>query len=333
MSAITARENYLRLLRGQVPEYLPSMAEPCIVGARDHMLTPIMAPDGPVYSPWGVKFVGSPDNNFGAMPEPGFIILHDITKWRDVIKNPDMTGFDWEAHYKDPEIFGEVDRVNKCVITGGGDYFQTLVSFMGFEEALMAMYEEPEEVYALFDYLSEYFLLVVKNAICYTKPDIYMLADDTASQAAPFFSPDMYRELLKPFYKRHTDMAHDAGLLIDHHNCGRCEDFIDEWMDLGICSWNPAQTGNDLVGIKAKYGDRLTMQGCWDNTGYISSPECSDEELTEALYQYVDTFAPNGHFVFMAGVYGSPEDQRVIRKQKLVKDFYENYAKNWYKTH
>lgn len=333
MAQITARENYLRILRGEIPEYLPTMMEPCKEGAKDHLLTPIAAPDGPVYSPWGVRFVGSPDNNFGAMPEPGFIILDDITRWRDVIRNPDMSGFDWEAHYRDPEVFGEKDRVNKVIMTGGGDYFQTLVSFMGFENALLAMYEEPEEVMALFDYLSEYFLLVVKNAIYYTKPDVYMLADDTAAQQAPFFSPSMYRELLEPFYRRHTELALDAGMLIDHHNCGRCEDFIGEWLDMGICSWNPAQTCNDLKGIKEKYGDRLTMQGCWDNTGYISSLECSDEELTEALYDYVDTFAPGGRFVFMAGLHGERNDERFMRKQKLIDDFYRDYAKDWYKTH
>lgn len=333
MSQITARENYLMLLRGEIPEYLPSIADSCIEGAKTNLLTPIAAPDGPVFSPWGVKFVGSPDNNFGAMPEPGFILLDDITKWRDVIHNPDLSQMDWEAFYRDPAVFGEKDRVNKVIITGGGDYFQTLVSFMGFENALLAMYEEPEEVYALFEYLAEYFMLVVEKAVQYTKPDVYMLADDTAAQAAPFFSLNMYRELLKPFYKRHTDLARNAGCLIDHHNCGRCEAFIDEWLDLGICSWNPAQTCNDLTGIKAKYGDRLTMQGCWDNTGYISSLECSDEEYTEALYRYVDTFAPGGHFVFMAGPHGSPEDERFQRKQKIADEVYQNYAKGWYQSH
>ena len=36
-------------------------------------------------------------------------------------------------------------------------YFQNLMAFMGFTEGLLAMYEEPEEVYALFDYICSFY--------------------------------------------------------------------------------------------------------------------------------------------------------------------------------
>ena len=331
---LTPRENYLRVLRGEIPEYLPSFFDKFMdpVGDFD-MLYPCRTPDGPKYSPWGVKFVGGPENDYGALPEPGNFILKDITKWRDVIKNPDMTGFDWERYFADPEVGGNKDRKQFAIGTSGGDYFQTLVSFMGFEGALMAMYEEPDEVYELFDYISQYIMLVVKNAIYYCKPEIYLLADDIAAERAPFVSVDMYRRLLEPFYKRHCDLALENNMLIDHHNCGKSGVFIPDWLEMGISSWNPAQTCNDLVTIKKEYGDRLTMQGCWDNTGYISSLEASDEELEEALYKYVDTFAPGGHFIFLAIIHGNREDERFKRKMGLIKNFYESYARDWYKTH
>lgn len=333
MTNVSPKDNYLMMIRGEIPAYLPSVAEQVVEGANTPWLTPMFAPNGPVYSQWGVRFVGSPENFYGAMPEPGFIILHDITEWRDKIKNPDFEGYDWEAFFKDPKVFGERDRANKVITARGGDYFQSLVSFMGFENALLAMYEEPEEVYELFDYLSEHYITVLKNTIYYTRPELYSLADDTAAQNSPFVSPAMYKQLLKPFYKRLTDIAQDADLYISHHNCGRCEAFIDDWMDLGIVIWNPAQTTNDLVVIKYKYGDRLAMQGCWDNTGYISSLECSDDEMMAALYRYVDTFAPNGRFVYSAGLHGNPEDERYKRKKRLLDMFYQGYAKDWYSWH
>ena len=215
----------------------------------------------------------------------------------------------------------------------GGDYFLTLVSFMGFADALLAMYEEPEEVYALFDYVSQHYLEVMEKQLDYVKPDIYTIMDDDSAALAPFFSLDTYRKLVRPFHEKHAKLAREHGVFLDRHDCGHCEMFIDDWVQMGVCSWNPAQVSNDLKGIKEKYGDRLTMQGCWDNTGYISSLECSDEELTEALYDYVDTFAPGGRFVFMAGLHGDRNDERFIRKQKLIDDFYRDYAKDWYKTH
>ena len=34
------------------------------------------------------------------MPEPGNIIIDDITKWRDKLKIRDVIGLDWEEYYK-----------------------------------------------------------------------------------------------------------------------------------------------------------------------------------------------------------------------------------------
>jgi hypothetical protein len=95
----TPKENYLRLLCGEIPEYIPSMLEPFqeVIELDPGLLTPVFLPNGPQYSPWGVKFVGSPDNFFGAIPEPNNFILKDIRKWRDVIKNPDVFDIDWET--------------------------------------------------------------------------------------------------------------------------------------------------------------------------------------------------------------------------------------------
>jgi hypothetical protein len=55
----------------------------------------------------------------GAMPAPGKIILDDITKWRDVIKNPDTSQRDWEGYYK--KQTDRFDRKNKAVACHGGD--------------------------------------------------------------------------------------------------------------------------------------------------------------------------------------------------------------------
>jgi hypothetical protein len=331
------KDNYLKTLRGEVPDYPPSMYEPY----TDMLLTPdpnaprfrnfgtpINAPNGPEYSPWGVRFVGSPENNFGAIPEPGFIILDDITKWRDVIKNPDITDVDWEDYFR--KFLAGKDRDNFLVQFGGSDYFQTLISFMGFTDGLMAMFEEPDEVYELFEYISEYYVYLAKQQLYYAKPDVYMIADDCAAAKAPFFSPDMYRRLVKPFHKKVADLCNESGVLLARHDCGRSEDFIDDWLELGIRSWNPAQTTNDLKAIKKKYLGKLTLEGCWDNQGRISMPETSDDELMAAVEEYVATFAPGGGFVYMPMVTGSREDPNIIRKSELIKDYYFSHVKNFY---
>ncbi len=329
---ISPKENYLQLLRTGMPEYIPSMfLDPCMEMITEEMIAPVMAPDGPITTVYGVEYVGSKEINSGAMPRPGVILFDDITKWRDYIKNPDLSGRDWEGYYK--KQTDKFDRVNKAVGCHGGDYFLTLVSFMGFENALIAMYEDPDEVVALFDYVSEHYLEVMRQQIKHVKPEIYTIMDDDSAYRAPFISPEMYRTLIKPFHKKHADLALENGVLLDRHDCGKSECFIDDWLDIGIISWNPAQVSNDLVAIKKKYTGKLTLNGCWDNQGILGNPNCDMEYLREHLYKYVDTFAPGGTFVFSAMIMADPSDAEGQKRTELIKAFYFDYVKDYYKTH
>jgi len=329
---ISPKENYFMVLRGEIPEYIPSFLHaPYMEAVIEDQIAPVSAPDGPVKTVYGVEYVGSKEINNGAMPAPGKILLHDIRKWRDVIKNPDNSHRDWEGYYKMQT--DKFDRANKAVACHGGDYFLTLVSFMGFEGALMAMYEEPEEVYALFDYVSQHYLEVMRQQIRYVKPDIYSIMDDDAAYRAPFFSVEMYRQLIKPFHKKHADLALENGMFIDRHDCGKSECFVDDWIDIGIRSWNPAQVSNDLVSIKKKYTGKLTLSGCWDNQSILGSPLVPEDVLREALETYLNTFAPGGSFVFSAMIMGNPEDPLTKEKTAIIKDFYYNHVYNYYKTH
>ena len=328
---MTPKENYLRMVRGDIPEYMPSMLEPYMAPTFEELLTPNRAPDGPIITSLGVKYVGSPENNWGAMPEPGWIVIDDIKKWREKLKIRDVTGRDWEGYYK--KMSDSIDRENLAVCVDGGDYFLTLVSLMGFEGALMAMYEEPDEVIALYEHIAEFYTMVLKMQMKYLKPEIYILMDDDAAWQAPFFSLDLYKKLIKPFHKRHADIALENGCVIDRHDCGKSEQFVEDWLELGIHAWNPVQTSNDCKSIKQKYGDRLSLMGCWDPNGPYANKNSDEKVLKDALAEYVDTFAPGGRFVFSAMVGGAVDDPFANKQRDVLKDFYYDYAKDWYKTH
>ena len=330
--ALTQKENYLRLLRGEMPEFIPaSYIDSTSYALEEDQIAPSVCPNGPITTVYGVTYVGSADMFNGAIPKPGEILLDDITKWRDVIKNPDNSYRDWEGYYK--KQTDNFDRTQRCVRSHGGDYFLTLVSFMGFEGALIAMHEEPDEGYALFDYVSEHYLEVMRNQIKYANIDVYTIMDDDAAKLAPFFSVDMYRRLVKPFHKKHADLALEHGIYLDRHDCGHCEQFIEDWWEMGIRSWNPAQISNDLVGIKKKYNNKLVIAGGWDNTGYLGSPDVDPDDLRQGLKEYVDTLAPGGGFVFSAGIMGRMDNPKLKEKSGIIREFYYDYVKDYYKNH
>ena len=45
---LTPKENYLRMLRGEIPEYVPSMYEKRRGNYTEDFLTPQSAPNGPI---------------------------------------------------------------------------------------------------------------------------------------------------------------------------------------------------------------------------------------------------------------------------------------------
>ena len=339
---ITEKENYLRVLRGEMPEWIPRMTmgpdpkskrPPCSAQVRPSCLTRAVREDGVMRDWFGVVYES--DSQGGPpMPSPRvhLLELEDIENWRDVIKAPDLSDVDWEAMAaKDLE---KIDRENTALkLQVGSGYFQSLVSFMGFENALMAPLEAEDETIEILSYVCDFYCDFTQKAIEYYKPDVLELADDNASATRPFFSLDLYRKIYKPFQKREALLAADRGIPVSMHDCGHCEIFIDEWLEFGVRSWNPAQTSNDLIGIKEKYKGRLALSGCWDSQGRMSFPSTGEEEIRAAVRECIDTFAPGGGFCFSAAVMGRPGDQLTADKNRWIAEEYEAYGRNWYQTH
>ena len=326
---LSPKENYLRTLRGEIPEFMPApFMVPHMSPVRDDMLTPMSLPEPPhtAFTGLGAKFVGSEDLNWGAMPEPNYVVIDDILKWRDQLKVADVSNRDWEGYYK--KQLEPIDRSKFCVSVDSGDYFLTLVSLMGFEPAMTAVAEEPEEVIALLTECSKFLMTVAKEQMRWLKPDVYILMDDDAAYKAPFFSVQTYREIFKPFHKLHCDLALENGAMINRHDCGKSEQFLEDWLEMGISAWNPFQVTNDCVGIKKKYGHRITLEGGWDGLRW-NHTDIDKDELIAALEEYVDTFAPGGRFCFVASAGPFSMSPTMTPQRKIVSDFYEEKAK-WY---
>ncbi len=283
---------------------------------------------------WGVTYVANRESGFAFIPEPGNFILDDITKWRDVIKAPDLSGVDWERQAKkDLERAASMgmDR-SKSAMTYGihGGYFETLMAFMGFVEGLCAIQEEPEEVYALFDYLCSFYESVTEKVIDYYKPDIVQLTDDIAAWAMPFVSPEQYRSLIKPFQVRDAKFGNDRGLPIAMHCCGKCEMFIDDWISFGVRFWDPPQTSNDLAAIQKKYGNRIILEGCFDVLGDLMSDSCTEEAFKDAVRECIDTYSKNAIFVFNHWLFGDPENDAFNMRNRWMTDVVEDYGLHCY---
>jgi hypothetical protein len=337
---MTERENLLRVIKGEEPAWVPRMGvlvygldpdhKPAAVRAMVDLFARKRQPDGTITDIFGVNFEQTESTGGMELPAPGKYLLDDITKWRDVIKVPSLEGIDWEAAAK--RATAKIDRNESAVVmsTHSG-YFQHLMNFMGFSNGLIALAMEPEEVTELYEYLAKFYETVAKNLIRHIKPDIYAMTDDVATALNPFISPDMYRSLIKPYQVRLANIANEEGIPINMHCCGRCEDFIEDWIEFGVKIWNPAQIMNDLAGIKKKYGNKFVLNGCWDSSGPAGWSGATEDLVRGAVRQCIDTFAPGGGFCFWASVYGPKEDQDVQNRAWWITDEYNKYGRTFYK--
>ena len=347
MAHLTPKENLLRLLSGEIPEWVPSYSyygslpgvdeDPPNMSVMNSYINGNRPPPGSGIKEfkdiWGVPYESVELVGGFALPKPGHFILDDITKWRDVIKAPDISAIDWEKVAKTDLDKLEYSRDNVALFYNpGGGYFQMLMAFMGFNEGLCAMFEEPEEVKALFDYLHEFYFSIAAKYIEYVQPDVLSLGDDTASERAPFVSVDMYRELLLPYYDDFARLGRDRGIPINFHNCGKSGVFFYDLVRIGITSWEPVQLSNDILEIQKRFGRHLVIGGGWEGRGRLLAPDVTDEEIRESVRVAIDTYATNGGFMF-AGAFtpGSIGDDRVKHLNEVLQKEVYDYGHKFYK--
>lgn len=145
------------------------------------------------------------------MPLHRIILLNrsweDICDWRELVKFPDLDAWDW-SKVEEIDHISEIDRENKVFeIMFVNGPFERLHMLMGFENALCALLTDPEEVEEFFNTYMEWKIKLMEKVIEYYKPDVLMFHDDWGTQNNMFFSPDVWRSLIKPQIKKAVDRA------------------------------------------------------------------------------------------------------------------------------
>ena len=304
------KENFLRMLDGEMPEYVPVSSfggpgVPLTAFVEPSILGDFRGPQGG-YDPWGVHFVSNAETNYAPLPEPGNFILEDVTKWEEVIKCPDRFkpgNWDWEKAAEEDKARVKYNPETTLYMSKGfDDFFQQFIGMMGFTNGLCALYEEPEAVHALLDYMCDSVVDITKNVLHYYKPEAYYILDDSASKYTPFVGREMFDEFFVPRYKRTLDLVHEAGIPVFYHNCGRCEDLLPSMVRLGVRVWDPAQVENNLVEVKNRYGRQLIIQGGYEYAQPMEWPNVKEEDVRETVHECFDRMAPNGGWIFTGGV-------------------------------
>jgi uroporphyrinogen decarboxylase len=129
--------------------------------------------------------------------------------------------------------------------------------------------------------------------------DIVRVGDDMGTQSQPFFSPALYREMIKPYHmeffsflKQHTDAA------LMFHSCGNIYPLLPDLIEAGIDILNPVQvSAQDMEPerLKREFGDRLTFSGAIDTQRVL--PCGTAQEVEEEVRRRIQGLGPGGGYI------------------------------------
>lgn len=311
MPTLSPKENILRVLHGQIPEYVPQYSyygklpgvddPPANMSADLSLLRGKRTEEG-FRDLWGVPYTAVEEVGGFSLPTPDEFILKDITRWSEYVKIPDsVKDVDWKAAAEETLQNLPFDRETTSLwYRPSGGTFMQLMNLMGFTEGLSALFEEPDSVKELLQFFFDFYMPIAKKVIDVIKPDVIALGDDAATEKNPFISPEMYREFFIPVYREYTALAIDRGLPVNMHLCGRGEDLIPDLVRIGVCSWEPVQLSNDILEIKARFGRQMVIGGGWEGRGRLTELDVTDEEIRQSVRDAYDKYAPGGAYMFAA---------------------------------
>lgn len=311
MTQLTSRERMLRTYRHQETDRI-LLVDTAWRGTIQRWYNEGMPKDQSWEDHFGFDKVMriQPDNS----PRYEYKLLEQNDRWKicttgwgqtlKVFNELDSTPETLEFYYNTPEKWEEAKarmleyhesripwdnlKKNHALYTEKG-YFRQLVLWFGFDVAhsrmlgtenmLINMYDDPEWITDVFDtYLKTSFDYCQRILDAGYEFDGVLWYDDMGYKGTMFFSPEKYRELLKPFHKKAVDWAHERGLVAELHSCGYIEPLLPDLVEIGVQMLNPLEVkaGMDPKKLKTLYGDKLAFHGginaqIWDNIDLVTA--------------------------------------------------------------
>jgi|LGOV01.1.fsa_nt_gb uroporphyrinogen decarboxylase len=226
----------------------------------------------------------------------------------------------------DPAFY---DRANKFIDDFGHEdlaiffglrpgTYATIFS-IGMIDFSYAIYDDIEFVKELHSKYIDWNIKVVENLQKIDRIDFFALYDDMAFNGGPMMSPDMFRDIFVPGYKR---LAEAIKIPWAFHSDGNLMPLMDDIIDLGMDCINPIEPGPmSIAEVNEKYGDKVCLWGNIDlhHTLTRGTPEEVDAEVK----QRIKDAGKNGGYILSSAnsCTNYCKSENVIAMAKAVKKY------------
>ena len=281
--------------------------------------------------------------------------LLDLTEWcnQRVIKKPTTLYFEYydaplenatadnldDFAWPDPDApqryAGLKEDVEKLaqnseyaiVSTLGGGVLEKSWELRGMERFFTDSIDDPVFIEKLLDKVMEIEKKLYGNFLSITGEylDVVQMFDDFGAQNGPLYSPQFFRDVLKPreaelikIVKSKTDAK------VMFHSCGAVHEFIPDLIEIGVDVLNPVQVSAydmDTAALKREYGKDICFWGAVDTQRVL--PFGSPDDVAKEVKQRIDDLAPGGGYVLSSvhNIQAKVPAENIVTMYKTAREY------------
>jgi len=199
--------------------------------------------------------------------------------------------------------------------------FTHLMELFGYEQALLALIDEPQKCHEV---LAVFTLNVLAQVELFAscRPDAVLVS--SAFAGAGFISRQMYREFVVPYEDQIFRAIHEHGSKPYVHTCGAIGDRLDLMSETcvdGIDTLDPPPLGTvDLAEAKSIYGQRFFFKGNLDSVNEMLNAD--DQTFEQAVKNRLRIGKPGSGYILSSACSVSPhvKPERLMRLTELAKE-------------
>lgn len=346
---MTKRENYLRMVRFERPDYIPmcyAINPSCwnaypqeqlldLMEAHPFLFPDFKRPSVPldiVYPPIARKDRPYRDD-FGCIWQTarngitGTVTGHPLESWDAFsgYRSPDpqkvmgIGPIDWEQERRS---ILNARKQGDLVFRGlrHGHTFLQLCDIRGYENLLFDMMDEAPLLPELIDLVEQFNLGLIKR-YCALGVDVMGYAEDLGMQYGPMLSPEQFSRYILPSYRRLIAPARESGAVIHMHSDGDIRLLLEQILSVGVDIINLQDLVNGIDWIKTHLAGRCCIELDIDRQSVTING--TPEDIDRLILNEIRTLGTRqGGLCMIYGLYpGTP-----IENAAAVMDAMEKYA-------
>lgn len=262
--------------------------------------------------------------HFPGMGLDGQVIEHPLDTWEKLETwKPPSSAEHVAAIRKEAEKLPLEQRPRHASLEHGF-LFLRLTYLRGFDNFMLDIGEDNPKIYELRDVVADYWYEVTKARIeCGAR---YIGGgDDLGMQDRLPISPESWRKLIKPAYRRIFGLARERGFPVRLHTDGYIVDIIPDLLEIGVTDLNPQELVNGIDNlaklIKGKVHISLDVDR--QNITVFGTPEEVDAHIRKCIQTLG---SPQGGLSLIWGVYPATPIENIEATVRAMEKYRDLWA-------